>query len=131
MTSLDDRRRGAALPIVLWVLVALGALSFAAATAARTDLALATAWADHAAALALAEAGVADALEAISIQGAVAGELEGGLSGGSYRVVWGPASGRTRVVSTGIRAGAEREVEAWVATDAAGALQIAAWREVQ
>lgn len=123
--------RGAALPIVLWVLVALGALSFAAATAARTDLALATAWRDHAAALGLAEAGVADAMEAIAIERAPAGELEGGLAGGSYRVAWGPAAYGTRIRSFGLRAGAERKVEAWVTTDAVGALQITAWREVQ
>lgn len=122
--------QGATLAIVLWILVALGALSFAAATAARIDLALARAWRDHAAALSLAEAGVADAMAAVAVERRTAGALEGGLSTGAYHVTWEPAGIGVRVVSTGIRAGSERSIEAWVA-DAGEGLHIAAWREIR
>lgn len=123
--------RGATLAIVLWVLVALGALAFVAATAARIDLALTRAWRDHAMALGLAEAGVADALAALAVEGRTTGTLEGGLSTGSYHAAWEPVGPWIRVVATGDRPRARRTVEVWVVERTGDGLQIAAWREVQ
>lgn len=116
---------------MLWVLVALGALSFAVATAARVDLALTRAWRDHAAALGLAEAGVADALAVLATEGRRSGTLEGGLSTGSYQAAWEPVGSRIRVVATGERPRARRTVEVWVVEGTGDGLQIAAWREVR
>lgn len=116
---------------MLWVLVALGALSFAAATAARVDLALTRAWRDHATALGLAEAGVADALAVLATEGRGSGTLEGGLSTGSYQAAWEPVGTWIRVVAIGDRPRARRTVEVWVVEGTGGGLQIAAWREVR
>lgn len=116
---------------MLWVLVALGALALAAGTAARIDLALTRAWRDHAVALGLAEAGVADALAALAEGGGTRGTLEGDLSTGSYHAVWEPVGPGIRVVSTGVRPRAGRTVEVWAVKGTGERLQIAAWREVR
>ena len=123
--------RGATLVVVLWLLVALGALSFVAAMAARTDRALTRAWSDHAATLGLAEAGVADALSAIASGGSTTGSRRNALATGTYEVVWEPAGDRIRVVSTGARGGSRRTVEVHVGPKVGDRLHIAAWREIR
>ena len=124
--------RGAALAVVLWALIALGALSLSAALAARLDLALGAAHRDHAAALAAAEAGLAEALARLAADPeaiAEADSLDGTLETGSFRAVWSPAGGRVRLVATGRRGAARREVEAWAEPAPGGGLRLAAWRE--
>lgn len=126
--------RGTALPIVLWALIALGALSTAAALSATLDWSLARNHADHAAALALAEAGLAQALAVVAAEpsrATRADSLTGGLETGAFSALWEPAAGRLRVVAEGSRQAARRTVEAWISADADGGLRIAAWREVQ
>lgn len=126
-------RRGVALAVVLWALVALAAVSLAAAVRARVDLAAATAYRDHAAALGLAEAGVADALAALAADPAralAADSLSGTLETGRYGARWAPVPGGGVVVTARGRAGrADRAVEARVWLDAGGTPRIAAWRE--
>ncbi|HUP19392.1 MAG TPA: hypothetical protein VM778_05490 [Gemmatimonadota bacterium] len=125
--------RGAALAVVLWALIALGALSLTAALAARLDLALGAAHRDHAAALAAAEAALAEALATIAAgpeRGDVPDSLSGSLASASWRVAWAPAGGGIHVEAEGLRGGARRRVEARVSEDATGALRIAAWREI-
>ncbi|HYO47066.1 MAG TPA: PilX N-terminal domain-containing pilus assembly protein, partial [Gemmatimonadota bacterium] len=58
---------GSALVVVLWALVALSALSLAASVGAVVDLRLAVRHREHAAALAAAEAGLAEALAAVTV----------------------------------------------------------------
>lgn len=126
--------RGTALPIVLWALIALGALSTAAAVSAVLDWSLARNHADHAAALALAEAGLAEALAVVAAEPARAARADsvaGGLETGAFGARWEPAAGRLHVVAEGSRQGARRTVEAWISSDADGGLRIAAWREVR
>lgn len=123
--------RGTVLAVVLWALVALAALSTAAVVTSITDLALARAHRDHAAALGLAEAGLADALAVLAADPLAAGRsdsLAGTLPGGSYRASWAPSGGRTRILSTGVSRGLVREVEAWAVTE--GGVRVVAWREV-
>ncbi|MFN2383095.1 MAG: hypothetical protein ABR559_02400 [Gemmatimonadota bacterium] len=124
---------GTALPVVLWALIALAALALWAAVAASVDLALAGNHRDHAAALALAEAGLADVLAAVAevpARGLRPDSLAGRLETGSYRARWAPAPGGIRVTATGASGPAGRSLEAWIAVEAGGALQITAWREV-
>ncbi|MGH7562854.1 MAG: hypothetical protein ACREK5_00310, partial [Gemmatimonadota bacterium] len=123
--------RGTALAIVMWALVALAALSTAAVVTSITDLALARAHRDHAAALGLAEAGLAEALAVLAADPLAAGRsdsLSGALSSGFYRASWAPAGGRARIVSTGDSRGIRRQVEAWVVTGEG--VRVVAWREV-
>jgi hypothetical protein len=125
-------RAGAALAVVLWALVALGALALAAALAARTETALAGNYRDHAAALALAEAGLAEALarEVAGPGGAGAvRELEGVLETGSWTARWIPSGGRFAVRASGRSGRAVREIEAWV--ERAPGPRVVAWREVR
>lgn len=125
--------RGAALVVVLWALVALGALALAAAVAARLETALAANYRDHAAALALAEAGLAAALalEAIDPGSASAPrETEGRLETGRWSARWTPGPGRFAVRAVGQGGRAERTIEAWIERADGGAPAVVAWREV-
>ncbi|MGH7557950.1 MAG: hypothetical protein ACREMD_09310 [Gemmatimonadota bacterium] len=129
-TGRPARERGTALAIVLWALVALAALSTAAVVTSITDLALARAHRDHAAALGLAEAGLAEALAVLAADPLAAGRsdsLSGALSSGSYQTSWAPVGGRARIVSTGESRGLRRQVEAWVVTGER--VRVVAWRE--
>lgn len=123
-------RRGTTLAIVLWVLLAMGALTVTTSLSARLDLTLARAWREHAAALALAETGVAEALARIAA-GEVGGEGTGEIGAGTWRASWGPASGGVRIEATGRRGGASRTVEAVAAATVAGGWRVAAWREIR
>lgn len=126
--------RGAALPIVLWALIALGALSTAAAVSATLDLSLARNHRDHATALALAEAGLADALAVVVTEPSRAARpdsLTGGLETGVYRARWEATRDGVKVVAEGTRLAARRTIEAWISFDAGGALRITAWREIR
>lgn len=121
---------GAALAVVVWALVALGALSTAAVVTSLTDLALARAHRDHAAALGLAEAGLAEALAVLATDPLAAGRfdsLSGALSSGTYRTLWVPSGGRARILSTGESHGIRREVEAWAVVGTG--VRLVAWRE--
>lgn len=125
--------RGSAIVVVLWALVALAALSTAAAVASITDLALARAHRDHAAALGLAEAGVAETLARLAADPMAAGRedsLEGALSTGVWRAAWTPSANGTRVLSEGDSRGMRRRIEAWVERGEGGAVRITAWREL-
>ena len=124
--------RGVALPVVLWALVALGGLSIAAAGTARLEVALADRYLDHAAALALAEAGLALSMNRLAAGAATSPDsLTGILGGGAYTGHWSADGAGFRIRAVGSRQGARREVEVWAAVDGAGALQIAAWHEVR
>jgi hypothetical protein len=119
--------------VVLWALVALAALSTAAAVASITDLALARAHRDHAAALGLAEAGVAETLARLAADPtAVARKdsLEGTLSTGIWRAAWSPAANGARVLSEGDSRGMRRRIEAWVARGEGREVRITAWHEL-
>ncbi len=125
--------RGSAIAVVLWALVALAALSTAAAVASLTDLALARAHRDHAAALGLAEAGLAETLARLVADPPAAARedsLAGTLSTGSWRAVWFPTVDGARVVCEGDSRGMRRRVEAWVAGGEGGDVRITAWREL-
>ena len=125
--------RGSAILVVLWALVALAALSTAAAVAAITDLALARAHRDHAAALGLAEAGVAEVMARLSADPAAAARqdsLAGTLVTGAWRARWYPSPGGARVLSEGDSRGMRRRIEAWVARGGAGEVRITAWHEL-
>jgi len=128
------RRAGAALAVVLWALVALTALSLAAALAARVETALAGNYRDHAAALALAEGGLAEALAREAVDPGAAGvarELAGTLETGSWTARWTPSGGRFGIRAEGRSRSAAREVEAWVERDPGGGPSVVAWREVR
>ena len=125
---------GTALPVVLWALVILGALSTVAFVTAVLDLRLALHHQDFAAALGSAEIGVAEALTAVArqpIRAAAPDSVRGTIASGTYRARWEPAASGFRVVATGVQGSAERRVEAWVSFDAGGGLRISAWREVR
>jgi hypothetical protein len=127
-------RAGAALAVVLWALVALTALSLAAALAARVETALAGNYRDHAAALALAEAGLAEALAREAIDPGAAGiprELAGTLETGSWTARWAPSGGRFGIRAVGRSRSAVRDVQAWVERDPGGGPRVVAWREVR
>lgn len=125
--------RGIALPIVLWAVVVLAALALTASLAGRLELALARHHRDHAAALAWAESGLADALAAAErappLPG-VADSIARSGTDGTVRVRWTWAGARLRFHATGTSGGARRAVEAWGWRDAAGGLRVEAWREV-
>lgn len=127
-------RRGVALPIVSWALVALAALSTVAALAARLDLALVARHRDHAAALAAAEAGLAEALAAIaSDPGRAAGpdSVVGALDTGAFRALWSRPAGTLEVLAEGRSGTSRRAVEARIDDDPADGLSVRAWREVR
>lgn len=121
---------GTALAVVLWALLALAALSTAAVVTSITDLALARAHRDHAAALALAETGLAEALAVLAADPSArerADSLAGAFPGGTYRSSWAPSPEGARIVSTGDSRGIRREVEARAVVE--GGVRVVAWRE--
>lgn len=129
----DLGRRGFALPVALWSLVVLAALTQAALLGARLDIVLASSQRDHTAALAAAEAGLAEAMRAIAGSTVVAPDsVEGTIGAGAYRAVWFPSGERIQVTASG-RSGrsGQRRIEAWVSSYAGGGLRISAWRDVR
>lgn len=133
-SAVNPRRAGTALPVVLWALIILGALSTAAFVTAVLDLKLAIHHRDFAAALGGAEAGLAEALAAVARQPARAttpDSVRGTIGSATYQARWEPAAGGFRVVATGVQGSAERRVEAWISSDAGGGLRISAWQEVR
>jgi hypothetical protein len=119
--------------VVLWALVALAALSTAATVASITDLALARAHRDHAAALGLAESGLAEALARLAADPTAAtrrDSLAGTLSTGVWRVVWSPATDGARVLSEGESRGMHRRIEAWATRGEGGEVRVTAWHEL-
>ena len=127
-------RHGTALVVVLWALVALSALSLAASVGAVVDLRLAIRHEEHAAALAAAEAGLAEALAAVALEPARAARADsaaGAEGDGTWTSRWSPAGPRLHLRSTGSAGSATREIEAWAEPAAAAAWWIAAWREIR
>lgn len=125
--------RGSVIAVVLWALVALAALSTAAAVATITDLALARAHRDHAAALGLAEAGLAEVLGRIAadpLAGTLEDSLAGALSTGVWRAAWSPSGHAARVLCEGDSRGMRRRIEAWVERGEEGEVRVSAWREL-
>lgn len=125
-------RSGASLAVVLWALVALGALASWAALAARVETALSGNYRDHAAALGLAEAGLAEALAREAAGPGTPGaprELAGSMETGTWSARWTPSGGRYAVRGQGRSGRALREVEAWVVPGPTGP-RVVAWREV-
>jgi Tfp pilus assembly protein PilX len=125
---------GAALGVVLWALVAMGALALAAALSARVETALAHNYRDHAAALALAEAGLADALAREAAEPGPAGverAAAGTLETGEWTARWTPRAGRFAVRAEGRSGRATRVVEAWVERGGVLSPRVVAWREVR
>ncbi|MFN2421748.1 MAG: hypothetical protein ABR527_10310 [Gemmatimonadota bacterium] len=125
---------GAALGVVLWALVALGALALAAALSGRVETALAHNYRDHAAALALAEAGLAEALAretAVPGPAGVDRSAEGTLETGQWVARWTPGAGRFAIRAEGRSGRATRVVEAWIERGGVLSPRIVAWREVR
>ncbi|HJU87270.1 MAG TPA: PilX N-terminal domain-containing pilus assembly protein [Gemmatimonadota bacterium] len=126
-------RRGSALVVVLWVLVALSALALSASIGAVVDLRLAVRHREHAAALGAAEAGLAEALAALRrdpLRAASADSVLGSGPPGTWRTRWSPSGGRLHVLSRGIAGSASRELEVWARPDVAG-WRVAGWREIR
>ncbi|HET6360597.1 MAG TPA: PilX N-terminal domain-containing pilus assembly protein [Gemmatimonadota bacterium] len=130
----DSRsRRGSALVVVLWALVALSALALSASVGAVIDLRLAVRHREHAAALGVAEAGLAEALAALRrepLRAASADSMMGSESPGSWAIRWSPVDGRLHLLSRGLVGTAARELEVWAEPDAAG-WRVVDWREVR
>lgn len=125
--------RGSAIVVVLWALVALAALSTAAAVASLTDLALARAHRDHAAALGLADAALAETLARMTAQPSAADRVDslaGAMSTGVWRAAWTPTGGGARVLCEGESRGMRRRVEAWVERGVGGEVRVTAWHEL-
>jgi len=125
--------RGTALAVVLWALVALGALALAASVGAVVDLRLAIRYREHAASLAAAETALAEALAAVTrdpARAARADSVTGAEGGATWRSRWSPTDGRVRLGSTGSVGSATREIEAWAEPSGAG-WRITAWREIR
>lgn len=122
--------RGATLAIVLWAVVVLGALAMAAAASARIETVLQARYRDHAAALALAEAGLAEVRATIAGDATRANAVDsisGALTTGTFVARWSPAAARVHVVARGRAGRSLRQIEAWV--DPAGGVPVIAWRE--
>ncbi len=133
MTPAVRGRRGSALVVVLWVLVALSALALSASAGAVVDLRLAVRHREHAAALNAAEAGLAEALAALRrdpLRAASADSAGGSHTAGSWAIRWFPAGGRLHLLSRGIAGSAARELEIWAEPGATG-WHVIAWREVR
>jgi type II secretory pathway component PulK len=126
-------RRGSALVVVLWVLVALSALALSASVGAVVDLRLAVRHREHAAALGAAEAGLVEALAALRrdpLRAASADSIGGSNPSGSWATRWFPAGRRLHVLSRGMAGSALRELEVWAEPVGAG-WGVVAWREVR
>ena len=119
--------------VVLWALVALSALSLSAAVGAILDIRLAVRHREHAAALAAAEAGLAEAFAAVWMNPVRAAQIDSatGSGDGSWTVRWSPSRTGLRLLSTGREGSATREIEVR-AEPAPGALwRVVAWREIR
>lgn len=126
-------QRGSALVVVLWVLVALSALSLAASIGAVVDLRLAVRHREHAAALAAAESGLAEALAAVAVapsRALVADSVAGSEGDGAWVARWSPNGSELRLRAIGVAGSATREIEAW-ATPAGVEWRVSAWRELR
>jgi Tfp pilus assembly protein PilX len=127
------RDRGTTLLVVLWALVALGALALAASVGSIVDVRLATRHRQHAIALAAAESGLARSLDSITLDPARAARADsaaGAEGDGLWACRWAPAGGRLRLAASGSAGGATRTLEVW-ADPEAGGWRVAAWREVR
>ena len=126
-------KRGAALVVVLWALIALSGLSLAASIGAVVDLRLAIRHREHAAALAAAETGLAQALAALRLEPSLAprpDSVKGAGSEGTWSIQWSPSGARVRLLASGEMGSASRGIEAWA--EPAGATWIVvAWREMR
>lgn len=124
-------RRGVTLAIVLWAVVALGALALAASTAARIETILQGRYRDHAAALALAEAALAEAQADLAADPVgVPDSLFGALITGRFEARWETAgASEIRIVASGHSGLALRTIEARVTVEGDGP-RLVAWREV-
>jgi Tfp pilus assembly protein PilX len=126
-------RRGSALVVVLWALVALSALALSASMGAVVDLRLATRHREHAAALGAAEAGLAEALAALRrdpARSASADSLAGAAVVGSWETRWSLSGGRLHLWSRGAAGSATRDLDVWAESDGGG-WRLAWWREVR
>lgn len=126
-------RRGSALVVVLWALVALSALALSASVGAVVDLRLAVRHREHAAALGAAEAGLAEALAAIRrdpSRAAGADSVAGSGAPGSWSTRWSPVAGRLHLRSRGLHGSAVRDLEIWAAPGGSG-WRVVGWREVR
>lgn len=126
--------RGSALVVVLWALVALSALSLAASVGAVVDLRLAVRHREHAAALAAAEAGLAEALAAVTVapaRAARADSVSGAGEDGAWTSRWSASGSRLHLRCTGIAGSASREIEAWAEPSAGTAWRVVGWREIR
>jgi hypothetical protein len=126
--------RGTSLVVVLWALVALSALSLAASVGAVVDLRLAVRHREHAAALAAAETGLAEALAAVRVEpGRAAGadSVSGAGEEGAWTTRWSPSGSRVRFLSTGRAGAASREIEAWGEPRPGSGWRVVGWREVR
>jgi len=124
------RERGATLAIVLWAVVVLGAMALAAAASARIETVLQSRYREHAAALALAEAGLAEVQATIArdaTRASAADSLSGALTTGTFVAQWGPVAGRVHVVARGRAGQSQRQIEAWF--EPARGVPVIAWRE--
>jgi type II secretory pathway component PulK len=124
--------RGAALVVVLWALVALSGLSLAASIGAVVDLRLAVRHREHAAALAAAETGLAQALAALRLDPDRAARPDSlhDSGEGAWVARWFPAGTRVRLRSSGGVGNAARELEAWAEPSGATWI-VVAWREIR
>lgn len=133
MTQAVRSRRGSALVVVLWALVALSALALSASVGAVVDLRLAVRHREHAAALGAAEAGLAEALAALRrdpLRAASADSIVGSGLPGSWTTRWSPIGGRLHLLSRGTAGSAARELEVWAEPDATS-WRVAGWREIR
>ena len=119
--------------MVLWALVALSALALSASVGAVLDLRLAVRHGEHAAALAAAEAGLAEAVAAVArepLRAAGADSLTGSEAGGAWTASWLPAGTGIRLRANGSAGSATREIEAWAAP-AGTEWGFIGWREIR
>jgi hypothetical protein len=134
--SPDNRRgheRGASLVVVLWALVALSALALAASVGALMDLRLAVRHREHAAALAAAESGLAEALAALTrepLRASGADSVAGSEADAAWTARWLPAGAGLQIRATGFAGAATREIEARAAPEGKG-WRVTDWREIR
>jgi Tfp pilus assembly protein PilX len=135
-TPPDIRRgheRGTSLVVVLWALVALSALALAASVGALMDLRLAVRHREHAAALAAAESGLAEAVAAVArepLRALGADSVTGSEAEAAWAARWLPAGAGLRIRATGFAGPATREIEAWAAPEGTG-WRVTGWREIR
>lgn len=126
-------RRGVALAVVLWVILVLGILSSAAGLAARLELKIAVAYRDHAAALAVADAGLAEAMSGLASGSVTLGSVDtlaGEIETGEWRASLRSSAGGLQVVVTGSSGSALRRIEAQIVMHESGNPSVTAWREI-